>query len=282
MKKIILIITSLIISKFALATSTEKSAITVTPVAKQVYMLSGDGGNIGVLATEKGLMLIDNKFAPLAEQIEQAMKSLVDQELKYVINTHYHGDHTGSNSYFSHQAPIFAHSNVRKRLAEKSDADVAALPVVTYEQGVTIYLENEEVQLTHLPSGHTDSDTVVYFKNANVLHTGDLFFEIGFPYVDLNGGGNVRAYLANVKQLINRYPDDVVIIPGHGKLSDKKGYQAFATMIEESIALVEQQLKAGKSEQEILAQGIHEKYKHLSWSFINEEKWLKTLIKDLK
>ncbi|WP_211185334.1 MBL fold metallo-hydrolase [Thalassotalea algicola] len=253
--------------------------IKVTQVAGQVYMLKGAGGNIGVLATQKGLMLVDDQFEPLAEKIEQAMKSIVDKDLKYVVNTHYHGDHTGSNSYFSHKAPIFAHNNVRKRLASNDKLTSDALPVVTYEQGVTIHLEQETVQLTHLPSGHTDSDTVVYFKNANVLHTGDLFFELGFPYVDTKGGGTVDGYLANVEYMIANYPDNVAIIPGHGKLTDKASLKQFADMIRECIKLVTEQLAVGKSEEEILTQGVAEKYKHLSWHFITEERWLKTLIK---
>lgn len=278
MKNFYMIMLSLVISFSASANRFADVEITVQPVAEQVYMLKGPGGNIGVLATQKGLLLVDDKFAPLAEKIEKAMKSIVDQELKYVINTHYHGDHTGSNSYFSHKAPIFAHSNVRKRLANNAKLTEDALPVVTYEHGVTIHIEQETVQLTHLPTGHTDSDTIVYFKKANVLHTGDLFFEIGFPYVDLNGGGNVDGYLANVNYMIDNFPDDVAIIPGHGKLTNKAGLKAFATMMADSIVLVKKLLAQGKTDTEILAHGVDEKYKHLSWRFITEERWLKTLI----
>ncbi|UUO22689.1 MBL fold metallo-hydrolase [Colwellia sp. M166] len=256
--------------------------ITVQPAAGDVYMLQGPGGNIGVLATEKGLLLVDDKFASLAEKIEFAMKGIEDNELKYVINTHYHGDHTGSNQFFAHKAPIFAHENVRNRLSSKAGLSAESLPVVTYKDGITIYLDNEEVQLTHLPAGHTDGDTYVYFKNANVLHTGDLFFEVGFPYVDLKSGGSIKGYLASVRHMIANTPDDVVIIPGHGKLTNKKRLVAFAEMMAYSIDKVSKALAAGKSEADIVAQGIGEKYQHLSWSFITEEKWLKTLIADLK
>ncbi|MBA6328519.1 MBL fold metallo-hydrolase [Colwellia sp. MB02u-6] len=256
--------------------------ITVQSAAGGVYMLQGPGGNIGVLATEQGLLLVDDKFAPLAEKIEAAMKGIEDKALKYIINTHYHGDHTGSNQFFSHKAPIFAHENVRSRLSSKTDHAVESLPVVTYKDGITIYLADEEIQLTHLPSGHTDGDTYVYFKKANVLHTGDLFFEIGFPYIDLESGGSVKGYLANVKYMLKNTPDDVVIIPGHGKLTDKSDMLAFATMMEFSINKVSAALAVGKSEQQILNEGMGEKYQHLSWAFITEEKWLKTLVADLK
>ena len=256
--------------------------ITVQRASGDVYMLQGPGGNIGVLSTEKGLLLVDDKFAPLAEKIESAMKGIEDNELKYVINTHYHGDHTGSNKFFSHKAPIFAHENVRSRLSSKDEHSAESLPVVTYKDGITIYLDNEEVQLTHLPAGHTDGDTYVYFKSANVLHTGDLFFEVGFPYVDLKSGGSVKGYLASVQHMLANTPDDVVIIPGHGKLTDKKSLAAFAEMIAFSIDRVTLAVTEGKTEQQILSEGIGEKYQHLSWAFITEEKWLKTLIADLK
>ena len=280
-KKILMALT-LAISVSASADKMSEAQITVKQATGDVYMLQGPGGNIGVLATDKGLLLVDDKFAPLAEKIEAAMKGIKDNELKYIINTHYHGDHTGSNSYFSHKAPIFAHENVRNRLSSKTDHQVDSLPVVTYKDGVTIHLANEEVLLTHLAKGHTDGDTYVYFKNSKVLHTGDLFFEVGFPYVDLKSGGSVKGYLANVRHMLNQMPDDVVIIPGHGKLTDKKGLKAFADMIDFSIKKVSAALAAGKTEQQILAEGIGEKYQHLSWSFITEEKWLKTLVADLK
>jgi glyoxylase-like metal-dependent hydrolase (beta-lactamase superfamily II) len=264
------------------AQSMADSDITVQQAAGDVYMLQGPGGNIGVLATDKGLLLVDDKFAPLAEKIESAMKELEDKELKYIINTHFHGDHTGGNQFFSHKAPIFAHENVRSRLSSKAEHSTDSLPVVTYKDGITIYLDNEEVQLTHLPKGHTDGDTYVYFKKANVLHTGDLFFEVGFPFIDLKSGGSVKGYLASAKHMLKNTPDDVVIIPGHGKLTNKKSLLAFAEMIAFSIDRVTLALAAGKSEEQILSEGIGEKYKHLSWAFITEEKWLKTLIADLK
>jgi len=256
--------------------------IKVTKANKNVYMLQGAGGNIGVLATETGLLLVDDQFAPLAKRIESAMKEIADKELKYIVNTHFHGDHTGSNSHFSHKAPIFSHKNVRERLSNKEADKQVALPVVTYEQGVNIYLADEQITLSHFPNAHTDGDTIVYFNKAKVLHTGDLFFEIGFPYIDLNHGGTVKGYLAAVKKIIAQMPDDVVIIPGHGEMSNKAGYQAFAEMISFSIKHVSELLAAGKSEQEILAIGIGKQYQHLSWRFITEEKWLKTLITDLK
>lgn len=277
------IITLLFIFSTALANAQDwdKVKINVANANGNVYILQGAGGNIGVLATESGLLLVDDQFAPLAERIEGAMKEINNKDLKYVVNTHFHGDHTGSNTYFSHKAPIFAHKNVRTRLSNQKEEKQVALPVVTYDQGVNIYLDEEHITLTHFPSAHTDGDTVVYFTQANVLHTGDLFFEVGFPYIDLKNGGTVKGYLAAVDKIIAQMPDDVVIIPGHGKLTNKATYQEFSDMIHYSIKHVGDLLAAGKSEEDILTIGIGEQYQHLSWRFITEEKWLKTLIADL-
>jgi len=276
---------SIFLSVLAINTMAQDFAdvkINVIKANGNVYMLQGAGGNIGVFATEEGLLLIDDQFSPLAKRIETAMQSIIDKDLKYIVNTHYHGDHTGSNSFFSHKAPIFAHHNVRTRLADKEPYEQVALPVVTYNEGINIYLANEDIQISHYPNAHTDGDSIVYFKKANVLHTGDLFFELGFPYIDLKNGGNVNGYLLAVDQIIARFPDDVVIIPGHGELTNKARYQEFADMIRFSIKHVSQLLAQGKSEQEILTIGLGKKYQVWSWQFINEERWLKTLISDLK
>ena len=282
MKTFSIILFFSLICTLANARNFEDVDIKVIKAAGKVYMLQGSGGNIGVLATDSGLLLVDDQFAPLAEKIEKAMLGIANNELKYIVNTHFHGDHTGSNTHFSHKAPIFAHQNVRERLSNQKPEKQVALPVVTYEQGIKIYLAEEQIQLSHFPTAHTDGDTIVYFTNANVLHTGDLFFEIGFPYIDLKNGGSVKGYLAAVNSIISSIPDDVVIIPGHGELTNKSRYIEFANMIDYSIKRIENFLAQGKSEMDILALGIGKNYQHWSWRFINEEKWLKTLVTDLK
>ncbi|WP_371188511.1 MBL fold metallo-hydrolase [Thalassotalea maritima] len=283
MKKLITLATTILLSfQVAAAQDFSNVKIKTQQVAGNVYMLEGMGGNIGVLATDEGLVLVDDQFAGLADKIEAAMKDINDAPLKYVVNTHYHGDHTGANAHFARHAPIFAHENVRKRVAANDKQSKADLPVVTYESGVTIYLADETIELMHLPKGHTDGDSIVYFKNANVLHMGDLFFQGRFPYVDLNAGGTVKGYLANIKKIAESYPDDVKIIPGHGALADKTELAKLIAMIEYSIERVQKALDAGQTEEAILAAGIGEQYQQWSWAFINEERWLKTLISDLQ
>ncbi|BCO20472.1 cyclase [Alteromonas sp. KC3] len=256
--------------------------VKATEVRGAVHMLTGMGGNIGVSAGEDGVLIIDDQFAPLAEKIAAALGELGSDKPKYVINTHYHGDHTGSNAFFhSHKgATIFAHENVRVRLASDEKVKPEALPTVTYDDGIKIYFNGETVHVMHLPVGHTDGDSVVWFEQPDVLHTGDLFFNGMFPYIDQGAGGNVEGYMESVQHLLNKIDDDTVIIPGHGKLSNKKEYTTFLNMISETFSYVKSLKQDGKSLEEVKAMGLDDKWADWSWNFISEEKWITTLYTD--
>lgn len=253
--------------------------ITSQPVSGSVHILKGMGGNIGVSAGEEGILIIDDQFAPLAEKIAIAIGDIAKTPMKYVVNTHYHGDHTGSNAYFREikGSTIFAHDNVRKRLANKKDHSHSELPVVTYQQGITFHFNGDTIKVMHLPAGHTDSDSVIWFEKANVLHSGDLFFEGRFPYIDLDGGGTVSGYIKNVTQLIGMLKDDTKIIPGHGNLASKADYQKALDMIVATAAMVKGMKTKGVSVEDAVKLGLGEKYKDWSWNFITEEKWITTL-----
>jgi glyoxylase-like metal-dependent hydrolase (beta-lactamase superfamily II) len=255
--------------------------ITSQPVSGSVHMLMGAGGNIGVSAGDEGILIIDDQFAPLAEKIATAIGDIAKTPMKYVVNTHYHGDHTGSNAYFKEvqNSTIFAHDNVRKRLAANNDHKHASLPVVTYQQGVTFHFNGDTIKVMHLPAGHTDSDSVVWFEEANVLHPGDLFFEGRFPYIDLDGGGTVAGYIENVTKLIIMLKDDTKIIPGHGKLATKADYQKALEMIVDTAAMVKNMKAKGMSVEDSVKQGLGENYQAWAWNFITEEKWINTLYK---
>jgi glyoxylase-like metal-dependent hydrolase (beta-lactamase superfamily II) len=256
--------------------------VKATEVRGAVHMLTGMGGNIGVSAGEDGVLIIDDQFAPLAEKIASALGELGSDKPKYVINTHYHGDHTGSNAFFhSHKgATIFAHENVRVRLASDEKVKPEALPTVTYDDGIKIYFNGETVHVMHLPVGHTDGDSVVWFEQPDVLHTGDLFFNGMFPYIDQGAGGNVEGYMESVQHLLNKIDDDTVVIPGHGKLSNKKEYITFLNMISETFSYVKSLKQDGKSLEEVKAMGLDDKWADWSWNFISEEKWITTLYTD--
>ncbi|MBU2878660.1 MBL fold metallo-hydrolase [Aliiglaciecola lipolytica] len=244
-----------------------------------VYMLTGMGGNIGVSAGEEGLLIIDDQYEPMAEKISAALDSILKDKLRYVINTHYHGDHTGSNAYMKEvkDATIFAHDNVRVRLLNKEEHKHSELPVVTYSQGVTFHFNGDTLKVMHLSNAHTDGDSVVMFEKANVLHTGDLFFNGLFPYIDIDSGGSVKGYIAGVEKLISMIDDDTKIIPGHGPLGDKAQLQAFVEMIKQTSSQVKQLKINGLPVEDIIDAGLDDKWKEWSWAFINEEKWIRTL-----
>lgn len=248
-------------------------------VAGSVHMLVGAGGNIGVSAGEDGLLMVDDQYAPLAEKIAKTIAGLGDKAPRYVINTHYHGDHTGSNAFFHENkgATIFAHDNVRIRLASGENVDPASLPVVTYKDGITFHLNGETIHVYHLPSGHTDGDSVVWFEQPDVLHTGDLFFRDMFPYIDLGAGGTVKGYIASVETILSKIDDDTKVIPGHGALATKADLQKFVDMIKDTYAYVQAKKAAGMSEEDVLKVGLDDKWASWSWQFINEERWIKTL-----
>lgn len=256
--------------------------VKATAIKGSVHMLTGAGGNIGVSAGEDGVLIIDDQFAPLAEKIASQLGELGSDKPKYVINTHYHGDHTGSNAFFhSHKgATILAHENVRVRLANDEKIKPEALPTITYEDGIKIYFNGETLHVMHLAVGHTDGDSVVWFEQPNVMHTGDLFFNGRFPYIDQGAGGNVEGYMDSVKQLLAKIDDETVIIPGHGDISNKQEYSAFLAMISETFNYVKALKQDGKTLDEVKAMGLDDKWADWSWNFINEEKWITTLYTD--
>ncbi len=256
--------------------------VKATAIKGSVHMLTGAGGNIGVSAGEDGVLIIDDQFAPLAEKIAAQLGELGSDKPKYVITTHYHGDHTGSNAFFhSHKgATILAHENVRVRLANDEKIKPEALPTITYEDGIKIYFNGETLHVMHLAVGHTDGDSVVWFEQPNVMHTGDLFFNGRFPYIDQGAGGNVEGYMDSVKQLLAKIDDETVIIPGHGDISNKQEYSAFLAMISETFSYVKALKQDGKTLDEVKAMGLDDKWADWSWNFINEEKWITTLYTD--
>jgi cyclase len=185
-------------------------------VSGSVHMLTGSGGNIGVSIGSDGTLIIDDQFAPLAEKIQNALTKLGGDRPRLILNTHFHGDHTGSNPSFGSSGAIIAHDNVRVRLATQDGFAPSGLPVVTFAQQLTVHFNGDELALIHLPNGHTDGDSVVWFKQANVIHMGDHFFNGAFPYIDIGSGGSVSGVIRNLEQVIQTVPADIKIIPGHG------------------------------------------------------------------
>ena len=263
--------------------------IKATPIAGNIYMLEGAGGNIGVSAGADGILIVDDQFAPLADKIRAALKELNPGQLRFVLNTHYHGDHTGGNAVFGKESTIIAHDNVRRRLASEltllgnkvPPAPKEALPVVTFNQSVSIHFNGEEIRVRHFPQGHTDGDSIIFFTGSNVVHLGDHFFAGRFPFVDLDHGGSVAGMTRNISDLIAELPAAVRIIPGHGPISTLDDLKLYRRMLTETTALIRKEMQAGKTLEQLKAAGLPEEWKSWGTGFIKTERWIETVYKSL-
>lgn len=258
-------------------------------VRGNIYMLDGTGGNIGVSVGEDGILIVDDKFAPLADKIRAALKEVGGGELKFILNTHWHGDHTGGNVVFGPEAPIIAQTNVRKRLVEGMDipgrkvdpAPKDAWPVVTFDESLSVHFNGEEIKAMHFPHGHTDGDSVIFFTGSNVVHMGDDFFAGRFPFVDLASGGDVEGLTENIAEVIDELPADVAVIPGHGPISTLDDLKAYYRMLVETTDIVRGQMAAGKTLDQIKAQGLPAEWQSWGTGFISAERWLETIFQSL-
>jgi len=258
-------------------------------VKGNIYMLNGTGGNIGVSVGSDGILIVDDKFAPLADKIRAALKGVGGGKLKFILNTHFHGDHTGGNVAFGPEAPIIAHTNVRKRLMIEQTRGgqttppppKEAWPVVTFDHSVSIHFNGEEIKALHFPRGHTDGDSVIFFTGSNVVHMGDDFFAGRFPFVDLDSGGDVEGLTSNIAQVIQQLPADVTIIPGHGPISRLEDLKTYHRMLVETTDVVRKRKAAGKSLAEIKAEGLPAEWKSWGEGFISGDRWIETIYRSL-
>jgi glyoxylase-like metal-dependent hydrolase (beta-lactamase superfamily II) len=240
-----------------------KVEIKVTKVSGNIYMLQGAGGNIAASVGDDGIVIVDDQFAPLADKIAAALKGIgaTDKPVRFVINTHYHGDHTGGNAPFaSGGSTVIAQDNVRKRLETGGKAGIptvrevdqpaaakSALPIITFEQDVTVHLNGEDIRALHFPNGHTDGDAIVFFPKNNVVHMGDDYVTYGYPFVDVISGGTVQGLINACDKVAAMLPPDVKVIPGHGQLSTLEEVREYSTMLKGTSAAVQAAIKQGKT-----------------------------------
>lgn len=239
-------------------------------VSPSLAVLFGAGGNIAVSHGADGTVLVDDQFAPLTPKLEAAVAALGATPVKWLINTHWHGDHSGGNENFGKAgAMIMAHDHVRERLAEGSlhrggraaPAPKEALPVLTYHDGITLHLNGDTVRVMHAPHAHTDGDSILHWEKANVFHMGDTFFhKVTLPYIDLSSGGSAYGVLAAADMVLAKADEKSVIIPGHGPLATKADLAAYRAMLAEVIAAVESGKAAGQSLDAIKAMKPAAKY----------------------
>ncbi|WP_132704616.1 MBL fold metallo-hydrolase [Winogradskyella wandonensis] len=259
-------------------------------LSENVYVLFGAGGNIGVSVGEDGVFVIDDQFAPLSEKILAKIKTLSDKPLKFLVNTHWHGDHAGGNENMAKAgATIIAHNNVKTRLLnprrDGSNNPKEALPVITFKEQLYITINGEPVGVFHVANAHTDGDAMLYFTESNILHTGDTYFKGRYPYIDLNSGGSVNGYIEAVKRGFILVDDGTKIIPGHGTIANKEDYRAFLKMLETLKANISQAIAEGKTEDEVKAdESLTKEYDDLGYGsgFINSERIRVTFYQSLK
>ncbi|MDA0279510.1 MAG: MBL fold metallo-hydrolase [Proteobacteria bacterium] len=253
LKSLVLFLSSLTLASSVFAQQ-DFSSVEIIPhhVAGSVYYLEGRGGNIGLSIGEDGIVMIDDQFAPLTEKIVAAIRSLSDGEIRFLINTHVHGDHTGGNENLGNMGVlILARDEIRVRLAQQAPA--AALPVLTYSDAITIHLNGEEVYAFPVPPAHTDGDTFIHFKNSDVVHTGDVFRTTAFPVIDTNNGGTLKGTLEALGRLIGVAGPNTKILPGHGVVSNREDVMGFRDMVLDVSDQVEDLLARNMSYEQVAA-----------------------------
>jgi len=253
-------------------------------IAGNVYMIEGGGGNVGVSVGGDGILMVDDKVSQVGEEVLAALSEFDSGQLRFILNTHFHGDHTGNNALLGHDATIIAQTNVRERLMHSEDDPPMAKegwPIITFDESVSIHFNDEEIKVFHV-QGHTDGDAMVYFTGSKVLHMGDILFSGLFPYVDLEHGGSVDGLLRSLKMVMDEFEPDTPIIAGHGPISTMKDVKASYDMIVATSKLVRERIKGGASLDDLKAAGLPEEFSSFDWSFITTERWITTLYETYK
>lgn len=240
--------------------------VEVKPVALRgnVHVIYGAGGNIGVSAGDDGVFIIDDQFAPLTERLKATIAGISDKPIRFVINTHFHFDHTGGNENLgSSGAVIVAHDNVRQRLSAGSfikafnvttePQPVAALPVVTFNDQMSLHMNGEDARIIHVPNAHTNSDSIIHFRSSNVIHMGDTFFNGRFPFIDVPNGGSIGGVIRMAEMALGAADENTIVIPGHGQVTDKAGLQAYRDMLVAAKDVVAALKDEGQSLEDVVA-----------------------------
>lgn len=268
-------------------TTPDEPTVRITPIQGSLYLLQGKGGNVVASVGGDGILLIDDDYADYDKAYHKALKTISGSEglPKFVINTHWHGDHVGGNPFWTERgAVILAQDNVYERMSRRQEmkfldrvvepSPKAALPVVTYRDAMSLHFNESTILVEHYPAGHTDGDSVVFFPADNVVHMGDLLFTDRFPLVDLDNGGNVLGLTTNVAAVLKRIDDKTVVVPGHGPtLASKADLQRFHQMLLATTELVKSRLDQGMSVEEISQQGLGEQWQSWGEGFINTGIW---------
>ena len=260
----LVVATAFAITLPALAQDFSKVEIRTTKLGDATYMMEGAGGNLGLSIGEDAVFLIDDQFAPLTEKIQAAISKLTPKPVRFVLNTHWHGDHTGGNENMGKAgAIIVAHENVRSRMGSEQFIELmkmtekaspkGALPIVTFASSVTFHLNGDEIRVFHVPKAHTDGDAIVHFVKSDVIHMGDVYFNGMYPFIDTSSGGSIRGVISGCDRALAIAGEATRIIPGHGPLSNKAELKAYRDMLATVAERIGKLVAEGRKEEEILA-----------------------------
>jgi cyclase len=276
-----------------------KVEIKVSKLSGNIYLLQGAGGNIAASLGDDGILIVDTEYSPLADKIQTALKSIgvTDKPLRFVIDTHYHSDHSDGNAAWGARgATIIANENLRKRLENGSAIGngpggsinikqpaqpKVALPVITFDDGITLHLNDEEIRVMHFPSAHTDGDSVIYFSKNHVVHMGDEFVRYGFPFVDLNGGGSVQGMVAACEKVTSTLPADTKVIPGHGEIASMDDLREYTKMMKDTLAVVQAAMAKGETVEQMKSEKILTPWQKYSGAFVSSDQWIVTIYNSL-
>jgi cyclase len=276
-----------------------KVEIKVSKVSGNIYMLQGAGGNIAASLGDDGILIVDTEYSPLADKIQAALKGIgiTDKPVRFAIDTHYHSDHTDGNAAWGARGVvIISNENLRKRLEEGSaigngpggainlkqpPQPKVALPMITYDDRITLHLNDEEIRVMHFPAAHTDGDSVVYFAKNNVVHMGDEYIRYGFPFVDVNGGGSVQGMIAACEKVLATIPADAKVIPGHGELATMDDLREYTKMMKDTLAVEQKAIAEHKTVEQMKSEKIMAPWQKYSGTFVSSDAWIETIYNSL-
>ncbi len=264
---------------------TETKEFTSKEIKPGIFFLQGKGGNLLLSKGEDGVLLVDDDYKEMSDALEKVLAEFGGKEqVKILINTHWHGDHTGNNVLLGENATVLSHDNVRSRLSTKQEVKLfgmkmdpmakEGLPDLTYAKRMMLYFNSHELEIAHYPKSHTDGDSVVYFNDINVVHTGDLLFNGMFPFVDIDNGGDVVHYTESVGKILKRIDEETVVVPGHGPLGNKEQLKAFHEMLEATTAEVREMIAEGLSKKEAQERGLDKKWESWGNGALSEKVWI--------
>jgi glyoxylase-like metal-dependent hydrolase (beta-lactamase superfamily II) len=293
MKRLLTIVLSFTLYAGVAQRNFDQVEIRTEKVADQIYVLFGAGGNIGLAIGDDAAYLIDDQYAPLTEKIRAAVREITDKPLKFLVNTHWHGDHTGGNENFGKSGTILiAHEAVRKRMGspsqrngrERPAAPLVALPEITFNDELTLHLdEARTMHVMHVNDSHTDGDSYIYFPEDNVIHMGDNFSNGGFPFIDLNSGGDINGFVKNLNMALFIVDEETRIIPGHGPVADRETLRAYRDMVDTLRSRVQKALDAGNSLEETLQMGLSKEWDaEFGTGFIDSEGIITAIYRSLE